>query len=251
MRTVLQVVQEASAELIREPLTSLINNQDADARLLLQCLSREGRALAKVGENGWTILQRLHSFVTVNGQAEYDLPADYARHIVMTAWDRTALSMMFGPITPATWQTIKSGILNGSPTINRRWRIMRGVSTIAPKFVVDPTPTVDGETLVFEYISNGWCCKADLSAVYEDPLLDTDLVILDRDLMVMGIKWRWRREHGHNIVADLAEYNERVDVAVAHDTNHSPISMVGPTHRSDDEPPMLGWGNIPDQGYGP
>lgn len=246
--TVLQIVQECAYELIRDPLTTLVGNPTSDARLLLQCLNRQGRDLAGKGEYGWTILQRLHSFNTVASTEEYDLPSDYARHIMSTAWDRTQLTQMYGPVNPATWQTIKSGLL-GLGTISSRWRIQRGSSTLARKFYVDPIPS-SVVNLVYEYISNGWCAASDLSSVKEDVTADNDVVILDRDLMLMGIKWRWRQAHGHNIIADLAEYNERLDEAIAKDKNSPTISLVGPTYSSEGSPPMLGWNNIPDQGYG-
>lgn len=248
--TVLQVVQEAMAEVIRENLTSLVGNTDPDARLLLQLLNRQGRDLAKKGEFGWTILQRLHSFTTVNGTADYALPSDFGRIIDRTAWDTTQLAPMTGPLMPATWRAVKSSLLAGSPTMTRRWRLLReSLSDQGLSFTLDPVP--DGAyDLVFEYVSNGWCQSADLATLRDTVAADTDLCILNRDLMVMGIKWRWRSAHNHNIVADLAEYNESLDEALAQDKGTSILSIAGATHSDEDQPPMLGWNNIPDSGYG-
>lgn len=248
MKTVLQVVNEALTELIRTSVTALVGASDADAKLMLQLLNREGRSLVEKGDEGWTVLQRLATITTVNGQAEYDLPDDYHRHVMNTAWDRTQLTPMNGPILPATWQTIKSGLVL-STSIYRKWRIVR--SGFGRTISIDPVPTADGDELVYEYISNGWCCDSTATTPQEDVAADNDLLVLDRDLVVMGLKWRWRKEHGHDIISDLAEYNERCDVKLAQDKQTSPLSLVGPTYSSDDDPPMLGWRNIPDTGYGP
>lgn len=248
--TVLELANRTMDEMIHARVVSVVGNPDADARGMLQHINRQGRDLAKKGPvGGWTILQRLHTFSTIASQEEYDLPADFGKLVINTVWDRTLITPMAGPLSAVAWQSIKSGLI-GSGVYSKRWRIVRSTSTISRKFVIDPVPT-GVENLAFEYVSNGWVALADLSAVDTKVNNDSDLVLLDEDLMVMGAKWRWRSAHGMDIVAALAEYNEMLDSMSGTDEPAEKLNMAGPTYRDQDDQPSSPWNpNVPETGYG-
>jgi len=237
------IVQSACDELGLPRLPNVIGNTDAQARRMLALANRQGRDL--VTQNTWVELQRLYSFDTVSGQAEYPLPDDFSRIVIDTIWDRSQLSPIKGPIQPATWQSIKSGII-GTGLYYRRYRVMRSVSSTAKKFVIDPTPGTSGDTLVFEYISKNWCQLQDGTASNDTFQNDTDTVLLSSDLMLMGLLWRWQKANGLEFTTQLAEYNEALDTTIATNAPASGLSMAGPVVSQQ----FIGYPNIPTTDYG-
>jgi hypothetical protein len=83
--------------------------------------------IANEPATGWEVLQRLHTFVSVQGTSEYDLPDDYDRLTLDTVWDRAQLTPMQGPLSPVLWQTIKSGLI-GNGIYFSRYRVVRAAS---------------------------------------------------------------------------------------------------------------------------
>lgn len=240
---VLQIVQDAMDELSLPRLSSVFGNADAMARQMLSLFNAHGKEL--VGEADWTILDRVYVFTTVANQAEYALPDDFDHLVINTTWDRSMLTPVRGPISAAMWQTIKSGLI-GNGIYFRRYRIVRGVSQAVRKFVIDPTPTTDGEELVFEYISNGWCSLADGSAINTRVQNDTDYPILDATLMRLGLKWRWLRSKGLPYSTELNEHNEMLDKISGRDRPEPGANMAGPAVNQQ----FLSYFNIPDSQFG-
>lgn len=241
---VIDVLNEALDELLAPEVTTLVNATDDNGRFLRALVNRQGRALTNDNDQGWTVLQKLHTFSTANGTAEYDLPSDYDRLLNDTIWNRTLVSPLNGPLTPAMWQTIKSGLI-GAGAYSQRFRIVKSASALTRKFTIDPTPTAV-ETVAFEYASNGWCCLADQSAASNSLQNDTDLLVLDKDLMIMGLIWRWKRAKGFEFTTALGEYNEALDSNVANDTPAYVLSMApnSASYR------LIGYANIPESDFG-
>src|SRR3990167_3375077 len=189
----LQICKDAADEIgIRRP-ASVIGSTNQTIRRLLTMSNAEGEDLAKAAD--WTVLQRLHSFTTTDGEDEYALPSDYSRLIRNTEWDRENSTPIVGPLTPQEWQSIKSGLI-GTVSVSRRYRIIRSDSSTSRVFRIDPTPDTDDETLVFEYISKNWCSNAAGSSTQSEWALDTDLSLLDKRLMVLGMIVRFKRSKG-------------------------------------------------------
>lgn len=241
--TLLSIVQDACAEIgaIAVP-TAVINNSDETVARMFALIKREGEDLIKTD---WTILQRLHSFTTVDGTSEYSLPADYGRMIADTGWDRSNYEPIYGPISPVRWQEIKSGLL-GSGVVGRRFRIVRSfVSGNARKFIIDPTPdsTNDNETLAFEYISTYYCASSGGTA-QAAWAADTDVPICDEELFRKGLVCRFKRSVGLDYASDAAEYAEMLAFKKAVDRPAPTLSIVPrPSTR------FLSPWNLPESGY--
>ncbi|OJW29862.1 MAG: hypothetical protein BGO51_06175 [Rhodospirillales bacterium 69-11] len=213
------------------------------ARQMLSLFNAHGKELAS--DTDWTILDRVNVFPTVVDQAEYDLPGDFDHLVINTVWDRSQLTPVRGPISPAMWQTIKSGLI-GNGIYFRRYRIVRGVNMAVRKFVIDPTPGTSGADLVFEYISNAWVSLNDGSSICTRVTNDTDFPLLDATLMRLGLKWRFLRAKGLPFTTELNEHNEMLDKISGRDRPEPGASLVGPglVQR------FLGYLNIPETGYG-
>lgn len=244
--SLLIICQDAAEEIggIDSP-SQIIGNTEPTAVALLAAARREGRILRKAKPGGWVRLQREHEFTTVASQAEYALPADYHAIIDQSIWDRQNYWQMRGPTGPVEWQEIKSGLI-ASAALRRRFRLKRAASSsdFTKKFVVDPTPTTAGETLVFEYISTHWLTNAAGDTGYDRWQADTDEPLLDSDLITMGVIWRFNKARGFSFAADLAEYEIERDREIARDGG-APVLHIGRRRR------RFPLGNVPETGFGP
>ena len=212
----------------------------------LQFLAVANAAAEDILDQGfWTVLEKVYVFNSVAGQQEYPLPDDYGNLVIDTVWDRSQLTPMQGPLSPALWQTIKSGLI-GNGIYFTRYRVVRSVSKAAKVFVVDPPSPNTGSPLVFEYQSNQFAVLADGSATNDKFLNDTDTCIFPTKLLRRAIKWRWRREKQLEWATYLEEYNQLADTMIVRDRPQPGFSLAGPDYRQN----FLGWNNIPDTGFG-
>jgi hypothetical protein len=242
MATLLSIASDAADEIGIPRPSSIIGSTDQTARRLLALSNREGRSLAE--EADWTVLQRLHTFDTVISQEEYDLPSDYNHLLRDSEWDREEQRPLIGPLTPQQWQSIKSGSL-GTGLAFRRYRIVRSASSTARTFRVEPVPTVAGETLAFEYISDQWCSNAAADTTYDEWNADTDVTLLDEDLMILGLVVRFKRSTGLDFASEADEYARMLTRKKGQDRPSPTLNMAHSSRLR-----LISPLNLPETGYG-
>lgn len=244
--TVLNVIQDA-ARLIGVPVpTSIIGNNDVTTNQLRQLFTTGGTVLSRrKGPAGgsWTVMQNLFQITTVADQEEYDLPADFDNFINDTAWNRDTYWRMRGPLTPQRWQEIRSGLIL-TPQIRPGWRLRKSRTAYKKTCFIDPIPG-DIYNLVIEYNSNAWIADAAgtnprANGKFE---ADDDVVLLEENLMVLDLVWRFKRQKGFAYAVDLAEFEREADRAIADDTGAKTLVL---SRRRLPWPP----GNVPETGYG-
>ena len=169
------------------------------------------------------------------GQESYSLPADFSYIINDTIWDRGYRWRIVGPATPQEWQILKSGLNPTGP--RRRYRMM------AKKIYFDPIP-YDSNQLVFEYYSNAFC-QSQLGVAQTTWLTDLDTPILQDELFVLGIKWRWRQAQGLDYSQEYASYKENCEMLMANATSGRSLPLSGAFQDG-----LLNYNNIPDTGFG-
>lgn len=165
-------------------------------------------------------------------QTDYPLPADFARSIDGTFWDRTRYWQMRGALSPQEWQRCRSS-LYGKATIERRWRFRNSdwlsSSSGTPTtnvLSIDPVPVDNGSNLVFEYNSNGWCANALTGARQTQWLADTDVGVIDEWLIQLSVKWRLLERMGVAYREAKDEYEREVDKAVARDGGTAVLNLT-------------------------
>ena len=241
--TLLSIIQNAADEIGLPQPTAALAATDQTTKTLIRMANRAGKALRDEQHplGGWVVLNREHEFTTTASTAEYSLPDDFHHIINETVWDRDQFWQARGSLSPQEWQTIKSGLAT-SPGLRRRFRVKRG-STAAKKFFLDPTPGTTGETLVFEYLSKNWLTNAAADMEYDAWQADTDVSLLNEDLITMAVIWRYKRSKGLTFSTELAEYEQEKDREVAQD---APAQRLNLSRESFRLPP----GNVPDTGFG-
>ena len=167
------------------------------------------------------------NFPLTFGQCDYTLPADYGKMVDNTLWDRTRFWQMRGAMSPQQWQLYKSSPV-GQASIQRRWRIRLATGATAgstPVFSIDPIVTDNGSTLVFEYVSTGWC-KSNTGTAQTSWQADTDIGILDETLMYLGTRWRTLNRLGLAYAEEQTEYENEADLALARDGGATTLDMA-------------------------
>jgi len=211
------------------PPLSIIGNPDVTASGLLAQATRACRMLQ--ADINWPILMREHTFTASNGVGEYDLPSDFDRFTDDTAWDRTAYWNMRGPLSPQEWQVSKSGLVQAAG-LQKRWRIIRtaAAGAIVNKFVLSPTPT-DANALVFEYISNAWATSANGLVLRTDWEADTDIPLIDEDLIGLDMTWRMLKRLGKDYQREMKEADDSKNQVKARQGGMPILGLTRPTFR--------------------
>jgi hypothetical protein len=172
------------------------------------------------------------------GQETYALPADFDYMINQTMWDRGYRWQVFGGLTPQEWQVLKSGLSPTGP--RRRFRIMDGALHL------DPIP-YDSNILVYEYYSTNFCLTGGFSTASASLFTtDTDTYILNDDLLIMGIMWRWRRAKGLDYQQEYKTYSDAMQRELGRDATARPLRLDVITP----DVALMTANQVPDTGFG-
>ena len=169
----------------------------------------------------------------------FALPSDFDRMIDSTHWDKSKHWQMLGPETAQQREWLRSGYISTGPRI-RYWQ-MGGYVQIWP-------PLAANEVLAYEYVSKWWIVPTAPTTPAPTKELftaDTDTCIFPDALMRALIKLKYFEIKGFDTTALYRVYTGQRDLAFSHDSGSPNLSMAPrPTTA------LLGWGNIPDSGYG-
>jgi len=189
---------------------------------LFRLLEEEGNDLARRGDWEGITFEATHTSLAAEDQGAITSIATNGYRVIKngTFWDRTNKLPVLGPLSNAEWQTLK-GVGTTGPRYH--FRIRGG------KVLVNPTPTA-GYTWAFEYISKNWILGADGTTYKQYFTLDTDTILLPEDLVLMGLRWRWKKEKGFDYAEDFRTYETQVKDALGRDGGKRTLSMDGGSH---------------------
>lgn len=214
-RTLLQIVQAAANEITITAPSSVVSSIDDTAQALLAFANRSGYTLSLAGL--WESLIKRNEFVTVAGQQGYDFPSDYRKIIPSTQWNSDQRFRLYGPVTAQEWETIVN--YNNQTEVTYYFRIFDG------KFRLHPTPS-QVQNLVYEYISSDWVLDADGTTTKSLFSADTDTTILDDDLIVMDIVWRYKKAKGFDYMEDKREFESMRNMRLGDSHSARVINMA-------------------------
>lgn len=189
--------------------TQVMFSPDAHIRQVRALLEEEGKILSSRGT--WELLTQEVSHTTLAAEdqgAIADLCPNGFRYIKnQTIWDRTDRLPVFGPMNANEWQAIKAVISTGP---RYRFRIRGG------KLLVNPTPPA-GHLWYWEYVSKNWILDGDSGDGKRYFSKDTDIIGLPEELVLMGLRWRWKKEKGLEYAEDFRDYEFMVKDALGRD----------------------------------
>ena len=169
----------------------------------------------------------------------FAMPSDFDRMVDYTQWDKGKHWNLLGPLTAQQREWIRSGYIATGPRI-RFWQ-MGGYVQIWPPLGAD-------ETLSYEYISKYWALATSPSTpapTKQAFSVDTDTCIYPDALMRAMIKLKYWEVKGFDVTAAIRDYMIQIDAAKAADQGSPNLSMAPQPATV-----LIGWGNIPDSGYG-
>jgi len=216
MATCLSIIQSVCSELgLAEPNQAVGNTDSIISNILALC-NREGRMLAKRGN--WEALLTVATYTTLAAEDQGALTtiAPNLNFIINdTIWNESLRRPVFGPKTPQTWRQNKAFAING-PWSN--FRIQGG------HLRMYPTPSA-GQSCVFEYISKNWCTDSTGVTGYDSWNADTDVNLLDEDLLILGTIWRWKKLKGFEYAEDFNDYERLVLDTLSKDGSKDWLSL--------------------------
>ena len=166
---------------------------------------------------------------------KYTLPADYARQVERTQWDKSKHWIMQGPLTAQEWQQIKSGYISTWPRIV--WRMLGGYMQLFPAVNTN-------EYLGIEYMSSYWARdnSGNQKLQFNN---DTDTCIFPDRLMILALKKKYLDSHNFDSSAVTADYMQHLSIAEAANTSGRTLSM-SPRRGTF----LITDRSLPDTGYG-
>jgi hypothetical protein len=213
----LLTIVQAFCERTQLPVPStVLGTSDAQVMQVRALLEEEGEALSRRGDWEGLTLEASHTTLATEDQGAMTSIATNGFQYIKdeTMWDRTDKLPI--PLMHSTkWQRFKASV---STAPRYHYRIRGG------ELLMHPTPTA-GHSVYFEYISKNWILGADLVTYKSAFTLDTDTVLLPEELVRMGLRWRWKKEHGLEYAEDFRDYEMRVADALGRDGGKPTLYM--------------------------
>ncbi len=169
-------------------------------------------------------------------KVKYAFPSDYDAIVPRTQWDKSKHWEMLGPEDAQQWEWLLSGFISTGPRI--RWRLFGTYFQIWPGFS-------NAESLGFEYRSKAWAYAAD-GTPKNSFTADTDTCIYQDRLIVLMTKLKYFEANGWDTTAMYRNFIAELETDIAQNTSAANLSFA-PRPGS----VLIGWDNLPDQGYGP
>jgi hypothetical protein len=216
--SLLSIVRNAHQELALTAPVSVQGSQDLQVQQMQALLNREAKALSQ--RTDWTALTFETNFTTVatENQGVLATIAPNIKFVVNdTIYNRTLRRPVFGPLSPQVWQQREAMFIAGPWN---QFRIQNGFI----KFI--PIP-VAGQQCFFEYVSKAVAVTADGLTTKTDFTLDTDVGLLDEELLTLGLIWRFKKAKGLDYEADIKEYEVQVLNAIGRDGSKPTLSANG------------------------
>ena len=210
---ILAIVQSAALSLDLERPTTLFSSTDRTWQEMQDNVNTA--ALQILDDYDW---QRLIKTATITGDGvatAFPLPADYSRMVK----DATLVGPNWRFYPNQQMQDFNHWLeLQEYPiaTWQQRWMLFGGSLNIAP---VLPT----GDTLAYGYISNNIVVGADPTTF----TADTDTWVLDDELLRLSIIWNWKQAKGFDFSAELAKYQERLEMQRFRDVGSRQSIVIG------------------------
>ncbi|HXF89593.1 MAG TPA: hypothetical protein VNK48_14655 [Xanthobacteraceae bacterium] len=218
MASILAICSDAADALSLVRPDALIDvTDDNTAQKLYRAMIATLRQIA--ARHDWQVLVKEKTFTTsATAEQTGAIASDFLRIIQGTVYNRTRRREVAGPVSAAEWQHIQASL---ATLVNPAFRI-RGNALL-----LTPTPPA-GETIAYEYIKNAIGTSADGSVDRATFTADTDLVLFDDELVILGTVWRYRKAEGQDYSEEYREFEMRLYDLIKMDGGRRRIEMAGP-----------------------
>lgn len=170
------------------------------------------------------------------GKIAYALPGDFEYFVQRTFWDNKYKWELIGPISAQEKQILRYGVVASGP--RNKFYIRRN------KMWLDPVPSSEF-TIAYDYYSNAPVQTAPdtYSKLWEN---DEDTYLLDEDVFIQGLKWRFLRAKGLDYTEEYESYENDLMRAKGRDGGTRDLPLNGSNRFNH----LISGDNIPDTGFG-
>lgn len=169
------------------------------------------------------------------GKIAYDLPSDFEYFVQRTFWDNRYRWALIGPITAQEKQILRYGVVASGP--RNKFYIRKNLMWL------DPVPS-EQFLIAYDYFSNAPIAKA--SGGYSNVWTsDNDTYLLDEDVFIQGLKWRFLRAKGLDYGEEYNSYEEDAARTIGRDGGSRDLPLGGNGYRNF----LIGDANIPDANW--
>jgi hypothetical protein len=227
--TLLTICADAAVEIGLDPVSAVTANSDVNVRRLRRAAQSVCADL--VARVDWSALRGQVAFTAVAGQEQAGVvPANTARIVAETFWDRTNERLIVGPVPAARWQSL---IATGNDTAPR-WFTLRGDA------VAIYGPMAGGESMAFERITSAFCTSAGGTA-QTAWVADSDICLLDEEMVTLGVIAQFLEMVGTaSALSARVRFDERVLAESASDQPATPLLTSGDIFSG-----PRAWGGVP------
>ena len=204
--TLKEMLNQAMLEVGFAPLSEIFTSTRQEARQLTALANRE---LNQYKKDEWEALREQH-FITQTTATSYPLPADYRQFVADTAYDNTRRVNF--PTSSQVWAYYTAR--NVTSGLRQRMRLADGQIEF-----LDPQP---GTEVYIEYISDSPVRSA-TDVPQKKFSSDDDTLILNDEVFILGIIWRWMKVKGLDWQQNYQEYRRMYNREKATDSGAQTI----------------------------
>lgn len=216
-RSYLAVINDMCARIGMSRPVSIVSNSN-DLPVQLRAIFFES-ARDVTRSHDWQVLTRAVSFSTTSSALQLTLLSavpDFRRMVPETFVNETQGRR----ILPMNALEYSQFLMSGGPIPHYRYRLRSGV-------ILFPGNTTSGDVCTFEYVSTYWLTDSSGATRKGDPTADTDLVLIDDELIILNAKWRFKKESGLEYGEDFNDYQRALQAAKGEDSESLRLSIGG------------------------
>lgn len=197
--------------------TTVYGTTDPQVQQIMALLEEIGNDMATRGSwQGLINEASLTTTATEDQGAMTTIASNGFRYILNdTIWDRTSRLPVCGPLGSKDWQAMKALVSVGP---RYRFRIRGG------KLLVNPAPPAS-DAWYFEYVSQNWILGADGTTYKQYFTLDTDTILVPESVLLMGLRWSWKKEKGFDYAEDMRTYEMQLKDSLGRDGGKTTLYM--------------------------
>lgn len=213
-RTLLDICQDLSTRIgVKEP--TIVINGTQDMRQVMRLLGETARDLIR--RHDWEVMERVATFTSTAVELQATITTSWPdfRRMRRRTFINITKTRFMRPIDAAQHAALT---LNGTVTDLPYYRI-RGNQ------ILFPGNTSSGDSCQFEYITNYWVLDVDGVTYKARPIADTDLLVLDDEALILGTKWRWKKEQGLAYGEDFTDYEKLVQELEGANREHTALPI--------------------------
>ena len=214
----LLTIANAIADDTKGPRPATIEaNTNPDAQNILRIINKVGFTLMK--KYPWNILRTEHTFTAPGVEtilAAAARPSDFDRFVAETFWNRDDNNLLSGPVSPVEWAGLKVQTFSSQ---NKKFTDRGGDILTQP--VVE-----SGANMAFEYVKKNWVDIAAGGGEKAAFTLDTDVALLDEELLARGGTYVWLKSEGQPFDDAKRDFKEYFDYVTGNEIASGNVAVT-------------------------